>query len=172
MKNMNFFYCLLVVFCCACNSTDNKNGKPPAMPGTQDSNITKAAPGLGYKIDTSKQVNTLLVPRDTLLTVKMENNKGSIRAYLSGIGRHVTLIVPVSSGDSITAQIIPDDDTANIRFNQIYIPIGKTGKYDGPFSRNISYPIHVKGNYKLIIGENLMAESDWKGNFTCNVLIK
>ncbi len=172
MKNMNILCCLLVVLCWACNSADNKNGKPPALPGTQDSDVTKAKPGLAYKIDTSKQINTLLVPRDTLLMVKMANNKGSARAYLSGIGKHVTLIVPVSNGDSITAQIIPDDDTANIRFNQIYIPIGKTGKYDGPFSRSISYPVSVKGNYKLIIGENLMAESDWKGNFTCNVLIK
>ncbi len=169
---MNFLFYLLVVLFCACNSADDKNAKPPAMRGNQDSDVTKAKPGLVYKIDTSKQVNTLLVPRDTLLTVKLTNNKGSIRGYLNGLGRHVTLIVPVNSGDSITAQIIPDDDTANIRFNQVYIPVGKTGKYDGPFSRSISYPVSVKGNYKLIIGENLMAESDWKGNFTCNVLIK
>lgn len=53
-----------------------------------------------------------------------------------------------------------------------YIPVGKKGKYDGPFSREINYPITVKGNYKLIVGENLMAEPEWKGNFTCNVLIK
>ncbi|HEV8083576.1 MAG TPA: hypothetical protein VGP55_10260 [Chitinophagaceae bacterium] len=172
MKKMNFLFYLLVVLFCACNSADDKNAKPPAMRGNQDSDVTKAEPGLVYKIDTSKQVNKLLVPRDTLLTVKLTNNKGSIRGYLSGIGRHVTLIVPVNSGDSITAQIIPDDDTANIRFNQVYIPLGKTGKYDGPFSRSISYPVSVKGNYKLIIGENLMKESDWKGNFTCNVLIK
>ena len=152
MKNTNFLYCLLLVGFCACNSADNKNGKAPEMPGTQDSDVTKAKPELAYKIDTSKQVNKLLVPGDTLLTVKMDNNKGSIRGYLSGIGMHVTLIVPVSVGDSITAQIIPDDDTANIRFNQVYIPVGKTGMYEGPFSRNLSYPITVKGNYTLIIG--------------------
>ncbi|MEO6220261.1 MAG: hypothetical protein ABIO81_07520 [Ginsengibacter sp.] len=172
MKNTNLLFCLLLMFFCACNSGDDKNGTPPKLPGTQDSNVTKAKPGMAYKIDTSNQVNKLLVPRDTLLTVKLENNKGSIRAYLSGIGRHVTLIVPVRGGDSLTAQLVPDDDTANIRFKQIYIPVGKTGKYDGPFSRRISYPITVKGDYKLIIGENLMAEADWKGNFTCNVLIK
>ena len=172
MKNTTLLFCLLMMFCCACNSSVDENGPPPKLPGTQDSDVTKAKPGMAYKIDTSKQVNTLLVPRDTLLTMKMDNNKGSVRAYLSGIGKHVTIIVPVSKGDSITAQIIPDDDTANIRFNQIYIPVDKAGKYDGPFSRSISYPVTVKGDYKLIIGENLMAEADWKGNFTCNVLIK
>ncbi len=172
MKNINLLYCLLLIFFCACSSAIDENGKPPKLPGTQDSNVTQAEPGMTYKIDTSKQINTLLVPKDTLLTMKIENNKGSIRGYLSGIGRHVTLIVPVTAGDTITAQIVPDDDTANIRFKQIYIPVGKTGKYDGPFSRSLSYPITAKGDYKLIIGENLMTEADWKGNFTCNVLIK
>jgi hypothetical protein len=173
MKNTKILYCVLVMLFVACNGADNNNAAAKKMPGTQDSDLTKAKPGLAYKIDTSKQVTKLLVPRDTILTVNLENNKGSIRAYLSGIGKHVTLVVPVHSGDSITAQLIPDDDTANIRFNQIFIPLGKSGKYDGPFSRKISYPIHkITGNYRLIIGENLMAEADWKGNFTCNVLIK
>ncbi|MEO6638599.1 MAG: hypothetical protein ABIN25_09990, partial [Ginsengibacter sp.] len=153
MKNIHLLFCLLLTFCCACNAGVDENGTASKLPGTQDSNVTKAKPGMNYKIDTSKQVNTLLVPRDTLFIVKMDNNKGSVRGYLSGIGNHVTLIVPVNNGDSITAQIIPEDDTANIRFNQIYIPLGKTGKYDGPFSRSITYPITVKGDYKLIIGE-------------------
>ncbi len=172
MKNVSFVCYLLITFFAACNSGGNSPSNPPKFPGTQDSDVTKAKPGLAYKIDTSKQVNKLLVPRDTVVTVKLDNNRGSVRAYLSGIGRHVTFIIPITSGDSLTAQIIPDDDTANIRFNQIYIPMGKAGKYDGPFSRNISYPIKVTGNYKLIVGENLMAESDWQGAFTCNVLIK
>lgn len=173
MKNIKILYCALIVLFAACNSKDDSNATATKIPGTKDSDITKSKPGLAYKIDTSKQVTKLLVPQDTMLTVKLENNKGSVRGYLSGIGKHVTLIVPVQSGDSITAQLIPDDDTANIRFNQIFIPLGKSGKYDGPFSRKIRYPIHkIHGNYRLIVGENLMAEADWKGNFTCNVLIK
>lgn len=172
MKNINLICRLSLVFLCACNSAVDENGKPPKFPGTQDSDVTHAKPGMTYKIDTSKQVNKLLVPGDTLLIMKMENNKGSIRGYLSGIGTHVTIIVPVSSGDSITAQIVPDDDSANIRFKQIYVPAGKAGKYDGPFSRSLSYPIKAKGDYKLTIGENLLTGADWQGNFTCNVVIK
>ncbi len=160
----------LLIFVASCNSASNKNVYKDTLSQTNDT--TKAGPAYQYKIDTSKQVNTLLVKRDTLLTVDLKNNKGSVRAYLSGIGKHVTIVVPVKNGDSIIAQIIPDDDTANIRFNQIYIPAGKNGKYDGPFSRTISYPVTVKGNYKFIIGEDLMAEGSWQGNFTCNVLIK
>lgn len=173
MKNAKILCCILIMFFAACNSGSDNSTEPAKTPNTRDSDITKAKPGLAYKIDTSKQVTKLLVPRDTILTVKLENNKGSIRAWLSGIGKHVTLVVPVQSGDSITAKLIPDNDTANIRFNQIFIPLGKSGKYDGPFSRKISYPIHkIHGNYRLIVGENLMAEADWKGYFTCTVLIK
>lgn len=169
MKQNNFLYCLILIFT-ACNSGTTQNASNDTL--TQSTDTTTTNKELQYKIDTSKQVNTLLVKRDTLLTVDLNNNKGSVRAYLSGIGKHVTLVVPVTGGDSLTAEIIPDDDTANIRFNQIYIPAGKTGKYDGPFSRKISYPITVKGKYKLIVGENLMAEGNWEGNFTCNVVIK
>ena len=88
------------------------------------------------------------------------------------MGKHVTLIIPVTNGDSLTAEIIPDDNTLNIRFKQVYVPAGKNGKYDGPFSRTIRYPITVKGKYKLIIGSDLMADGKPKGSFTCNVLIK
>ena len=170
MKQKDLLCSLILTIFCACNSGENKDTVHDTL--TQVTNTTKASEDVQYKIDTSKQATTLLGKRDTLLTVDLNNNKGSVRAYLSGIGKHVTIIVPVTGGDSITAEIIPDDDTANIRFNQIYIPVGKTGKYEGPFSRKISYPITAKGNYKLIIGENLMAEGDWKGNFTCNVFIK
>ncbi len=161
---------LLLVFT-ACNT--NTNIDEEKSTSTQATDITKVKDTtLNYKIDTSRQVNMLLLKRDTLLTADIKNNKASVRAYLSGVGRHVTIVVPVTEGDSLTAVVIPDDSTANIRFNQVYIPIGKHGKYDGPFSRQVSYPITVKGNYKLIVGENLMAEKDWEGSFTCNITIK
>lgn len=164
MKQKKIGWFLLMLVLTGCQSTENK--------GTSDSDTTLTKKDLAYKIDTSKQVNTLLVERDTVLTVDLKNNKASVRAYLSGIGRHVTFIVPVGSGDSIKAELIPDDDTANIIFKQVFIPVGKTGKYVGPFTRKIIYPVSVKGNYKLIVGESLVKESDWKGSFTCNISVK
>ena len=164
-------YAFILLFAASCNSNQNQNAQKDTL--SQATDTTKAKPGMHYKIDTSKQVNTLLLKRDTLLIVDLDkNNKGSVSGYLSGIGKHVTILVRVKNGHRIMAELIPETDTANIRFNQVYIPIGKTGKYDGPFGRKLSYPIKVKGEYKLIVGEDLMAEGDWSGNFTCNVTIQ
>lgn len=163
---------LWLIFFAACKSNKQTNLKKYDTI-TQENNTSQASPALQYKLDTSKYVTNALLPkRDTLLTVDLKNNKGSVQGYLSGAGKHVIVMVPVTSGDSIYADIVPDNDSTNIRFNQIYVPLGKEGKYDGPFSRTISYPITVKGNYKLIIGTNLMAEGKPEGSFTCNVWIK
>jgi hypothetical protein len=171
MKHKLLLCCFILIISVACNNAAKQNSPQDTL--TQANNITKASSDLNYKMDTPKRVaNALLPERDTLLAIELNaNNKGHVSGYLSGIGEHVTIIIPVKGGDSLIAELVADD-TANIRFNQIYIPAGKTGKYEGPFSRKISYPVTVKGDYRLIVGENLMAEGDWKGNFTCKVTIK
>jgi hypothetical protein len=170
MKLKYLLYGVLII-AASCNNNTHQNTESDTL--SQAADTTKAK-DLQNKIDTSKQVtNTSSPETDTLLTVDVgENNKGSVSGYLAGVGKHVTILVPVKNGDSVVAELIPESDTANIRFTQIYIPVGKSGKYDGPFGRKLSYPITVKGQYQLIVGENLMAEGDWKGKFTCNVTIK
>ncbi len=173
------FCCLLSLVVIACNNTSTTIVSADTATigysdsATQVADSTQAKAGLDYKVDTSSYVTkTLLQPRDTIVTVDLNNGKGSVTAYISGIGKHVTVVVPITGGDSIMAELVPESDTANIRFKQIYIPVGKQGKYDGPFSRTIKYPITVKGNYRLIISENLMTGTNWKGSFTCNVMVK
>jgi hypothetical protein len=68
--------------------------------------------------------------------------------------------------DQLKANIIPENNNMNIRFNQIKTP---DGKYDGPFGREISYKISGKGEVWLIIGKNLMAEGDNVGRFSVRI---
>ena len=164
-----FWCCFILSLSVACNNAAKQNASQDTLQPADT--VTGASPDRKSEIDTSKPANSFLTESDTLLTVDLKNNKGSVKAYLNGMGKHVTLIIPVKGGDSLTAELVAAD-TANIRFNQIYIPVGKSGKFDGPFGRKISYPVTITGNYRLIIGENLMAEGDWKGNFSCNVVIK
>jgi len=172
-SNMKFKYsafCFLIIAASCNNNTHQITESDTASPAAD----TTSTQNFENKTDTSLQVTSASSPKnDTLLTVNMDaNNKGSVSSYLSGVGKHVTILVPVKKGDSILAELIPETDTANIRFTQIYVPVGEAGKYDGPFGKTLNYPITVKGTYKLIVGESLMAEGDWKGNFTCNVTIK
>lgn len=67
---------------------------------------------------------------------------------------------------NLKASIIPQNDKMNIRFNQIRTP---DGKFDGPFGREISHAIPKTGEVWLIIGKNLMAEGEIKGDFSVRV---
>lgn len=67
---------------------------------------------------------------------------------------------------SLKASILPQNNNMNIRFNQIRTP---DGKFDGPFSRDISYEIPKSGEVWLIIGKNLMAEEEIAGDFSVRV---
>lgn len=68
--------------------------------------------------------------------------------------------------DQLKANIIPESNNMNIRFNQIKTP---DGKYDGPFGREISYKISSKGEVWLMIGKNLMADGDNMGRFSVRI---
>lgn len=68
--------------------------------------------------------------------------------------------------DELYAAISEVPDTANIRFNQIYMPDGTA---DGPFGRDIVYGLAQKGMYRLVIGESLMQGEPWGGDFMVEV---
>lgn len=54
----------------------------------------------------------------------------------------------------------------NLRINQIQNP---DGSMDGPFGQSYTYKTPQKGEYKIILGKNLMAEGSGKGHFTLKV---
>ena len=96
MKYKVLFYCALILMA-SCNNSSNTNQSTDSL--TQQNDTTKAKPEMQYKIDTSKQVNTILPKADSIITADIKNGKSSVHGYLSGIGKHVTIIVPVTSGD-------------------------------------------------------------------------
>lgn len=56
----------------------------------------------------------------------------------------------------IHAVVIGENDTANLRINQIEMP---DGTFDGPFERSLQYKIKAPGTYKL----NNRGEYDGRG---------
>ncbi|MCD7900806.1 MAG: hypothetical protein LUH22_13310 [Bacteroides sp.] len=60
------------------------------------------------------------------------------------------------------------DSLSNIRFSQIILP---DGTMDGPFGNEMSYHLPIKGEYVLILHENMMAGDPWEGTFDVTLTI-
>lgn len=83
--------------------------------------------------------------------------------------RRLEIPVFIDSARILFVQLNSADSTANIRISQIGMP---DGTYDGPFGRSLKYKIKMQGNYKIIIGQNLMAGNPWAGNLEMKAWVK
>lgn len=82
---------------------------------------------------------------------------------------HSEVSFNITSGKNLFASLTSADKNANIRVNQIEFP---DSTFDGPFGRELKYPLKNTGTYKIIIGENMMAGDRWNGSFTLKVWVK
>gem|GEM_PF-1421678 len=151
----------------ACSNPESSSSD--ALKDSMTSNADSTAPKDNTTVqeDSTKKENSIKLAKDTITLPALKDSIVAT-AYLQGMGKHVTMIVPVNSGDSLKAEIIAPD-TANIRINQVYTP---SGKADGPFTRKLSFPVKEHGSYKIIVGENQMAEGEWKGEFRIKISVR
>lgn len=114
---------------------------------------------------------TVLTPNDSTINIKFAKNTGTAtaEATMKGVGSPLTVNVDLAGGKQLTATILPQDSSANIRINQFFTPDGKA---DGPFGRQLSRAIAAKGTYKIIIGESLMASEAYKGKFLLTIKVE
>ena len=83
--------------------------------------------------------------------------------------RHLIIPVKISSGKELFARLSSKDKKANICISQIEFP---DSTFDGPFGRNLNYIIKLPGNYKIIIGQNMMAGDLWNGDFVLKIWVE
>lgn len=108
----------------------------------------------------------ILSPSGTeVIVLDMQNGTASLNIHKK---EGQTIYLKFSSGDykKLTGKLVSSDQWANIRFNQITMP---NGEMDGPFSREITYDLAVKGDYLLNISESLMAGDPWEGDFEVTI---
>lgn len=148
---------ILAVIVLGCKN-GNRNG------GSSDTAI------LTHNSSNTTPVNTDFT-KDTVFTLHFPKDSSSITVVgkLNGINKPVTVIVPIKKGSLLTAALVVEDSIANIRFNQIFFPDGKA---DGPFGRTLIQKIKAQGDYRLIIGENLMQGEEWRGKFKLTVKVE
>lgn len=109
--------------------------------------------------------------KDTLLQKTLYPGSDTLffNLKMDSINKHLTIPVSISSGKELFATLSSNDKKANIRISQIGFP---DNTFDGPFGQNIKYKIKAEGNYKIIIGENMMAGEPWAGDFNLKVWVK
>lgn len=73
------------------------------------------------------------------------------------------------SSKFVSIQLIPQNNQANIRINQIVSPNNNS---DGPFGREINYDLTEKGLYQIKIGESLMQGDPFEGKYTLKLQLK
>ncbi|MES2628211.1 MAG: hypothetical protein V4616_04510 [Bacteroidota bacterium] len=89
---------------------------------------------------------------------------------LDSANTRAVYLIPVESGKRLIATVSTENGgKANLRFNQIFRPDGKS---DGPFGDQLSYVLTSTGTYKLVIGSSKMAEDPYVGNFILKVRIE
>jgi len=58
------------------------------------------------------------------------------------------------------------DSGGNIRINQLIMPNSLT---DGPFGREMAYPLDQKGVYRIIVGESQMQGDVFEGDYQISI---
>lgn len=104
------------------------------------------------------------IPSDTVY-LKIHYGKAKADTAKSG-GQEVYFVFNSDTAKKLNLKVIPATDTANLRISQIFDPDGNS---DGPFGREIQYPIEKSGIYKVRVTESLMQGSPYEGKFSFEV---
>ncbi len=162
MKRTAIIIAAVLLYSCGNESSDSSAQLKDTLVKSQDSTAEKDHTDV--KQDSVKQETAIRITKDTIPIPAIKDSI-IVPAYIQGMGKHVTFIVPVKGVKKLHAELIVTD-TANIRINQVFTP---SGKADGPFQKTIDIPVKEMGNYKIVVGENQMAANEWKGDFKIKV---
>ena len=144
--------------CNQSNSVERRNENPDTSQKAEPKKLPEND-SLGSKDSPDAIVRSLHAGGDTLIAEK----------HINGFGDKPELHFSIASGKMIHAMLVVKSDSANIRIDQIEMP---DGKFDGPFGREMHHEIKMPGVYKIIVGENMMAEGKWTGDFLIKVWIE
>lgn len=137
---------------CACNQ--NRKSATPVVKTT-----TPTVQSVTEKPDTT-------VITDSISSVVLHNGAAVVKGHLNGINSRTVIEFETTARATLQAQVKPVTGTGNVRINQIQLP---DKSLDGPFGQTLTYPLKKTGTYKLIIGEDMMAEGNWKGDFFLSI---
>jgi hypothetical protein len=149
MKN-KFIYCFTLLILFSCHQNENKDNSDQPRPAIHSEELTAQS---------DDSANSLSPQKDTLV----------FNLTLDSANQHLAVPIRILAGDTLYANLASKDSKANIRISQLGFP---DSTFDGPFGKKINYKIKDTGEYKIIIGENMMAGYRCNGNFELKAWVK
>lgn len=119
----------------------------------------------GKETESENKFNT----RSITVKFPVGSTQITLDGNINGFGDKIIYEFEASKGQTLNASVKPKEGEGNVRINQIIFPDGKA---DGPFGENMSYKLTESGNWKLVIGEDMMAGEPWKGTYLLTIEIK
>ena len=185
MKNFILLFLSIILLSgfSSCNKTEDQEVRSPKDPADGYNNKNKDASAFENDQkngEESEQENDRNSDRDSesenkfntrSITVKFPTGSTQITldGNINGFGEKISYEFEASKGQTLNAFVKPKDGEGNIRINQIIFPDGKA---DGPFGDKMTYKLTESGNWKLILGEDMMAGEPWKGTYLLTIEIK
>lgn len=151
MSKLFFSIAIICLFISSCITSTKKNEVTTNIDSTQ---VKKTA------------LNNIISPSENdTVRVNIVNGTASLQIHKEE-RKYVNLAFNSADYTKMTGTLSSKDSLANIRFNNIVLP---NGEMDGPFGREITYDLPVKGDYILSIHESLMAGDPWAGDFEVTI---
>ncbi len=118
--------------------------------------------------DTQEPARSAVIT-DSIIQLQLSQNGDTVFIRFLKRSTPVVCNFSLQKKGTLTASITTPSNKDNIRFNQILMPDGSA---DGPFGKTIDHTIKTEGNYKLIIGADLMAEDAYTGECRLTIALK
>lgn len=100
-------------------------------------------------------------------TIKLTITYGKAKMdTLKKPGQRIVFEFNSDTAKKLNLKLSSKDSTSNLRITQIYNPEGVS---DGPFGKELLYPIDKKGIYRVVVSENKMGGDPWGGRFQFEV---
>ena len=154
-KLLIFVMVFMAVF--SCNEPGKKAAEPSAVVNKDTVSFLETKE---KDTATNPQQKFVLQPGSDTFTVQL---------HIAEINDRKIIPITIKSGNELFAIVHKANKKANIRINQVEMP---DSTFDGPFGDSLQYKLKMPGTYKIIVGQNLMAEGKPFGDFTLKAWVK
>lgn len=138
-----------------------KSGNKNNLPSTNNVDLSDT-------IHPKSNYDSLVIKNNEILPFSHKVKQITAYAYKKE-GEKFNLFFDVTTQTKAFVKIITDDKAANIRINQVITPDQKS---DGPFGKDVEFPLYQGGMYQIVIAENLMQGNPFQGNFKIEIELK